>query len=589
MKGLAEKIRGSFCSIRRRLLLYMVVCMCLTLIIVLPVVSVMTDRALRRLNDSIAGLEMDHLSNSIVQMLDEAERMMDITMSNCAKLADRGKLSAAEQTKIINDLVKELRTRMKYMPCIDSVWVPVRGDLLMGFTRTNTRMFLQPELMLSGNAERAVHQASSRFGVVGDAYFSDFPLYDNRVTEERQLLLCCKNGVYRSRSVTCVIALNEAEVCGLYEALCRQGVKEYLIVDSGGVVLSSTDKERIGSRYALSEKLSLEEPGEAQLDGRLVTWRPTGGGMVLVSETLVSVYRRELLTIVGCMAVAFLCGDVTVTLLYCVWVDRTLSPVTELSRSMQRAGRGDYDGFVEARGGAEIELLIDSHNEMLRRLKHLTERQEQAARELRESELRHLRNQINPHFLYNSLNTIKCLAELEGNSRISECALALGNMLVPLYRNDSSVWPLREELDNVQNYLKIMNIRYNGRISSRFEVPESLLETNILRLVLQPIVENSIRHGFTLRDYSGCITISGFEREGVLYLCVEDDGDGMSVEEIRRRNDMLREGSGGGGVGMMNVSRRISLKYGEEYGITLLPGRERGLRVMLVLPVYYDG
>jgi len=588
MSRLINGIKRLFFGIKGKLLLYMIVFMSLTLVIVLAVSSLMIDRTMNDLNDSIAALEMDHISSSLTEIFSASERAMSALMSYrevAYDLIRPENASASERTKRIKELSEDIYTHHTALSCMDSAYIVPQDCTAFGMARSNRRMFVQPEFVLSGNAEKIIGQLSLGRQYIGGLRFSDFPLYNRYSSEDYPLLVLCVKGLYHNTPMLYTVNLKESEICETFERLSREDLRQYFLIDSDGMVVSSINKEELGQKSALTDGLALDRAGSVQTGGRIIMWKPIGDtNLLLVSTTPTGAYKKDMFALVGVIAGTFLISLAAFTLFYYMRIRKELSPMDALIASMRRVGHGDYSGEIGTHGGNEIALMIQNYNLMLDRLQTLTEERENRETALRKSELRALRGQINPHFLYNTLNTMKCLADLDGNEKISECALTLGNMLVPLYKNASPVWTLREELDNVRNYLRIMNIRYSDRITTEFDIPEALLERDVMCFVLQPIVENSIEHGFSSRGYYGHVRLSGFEKDGCLYFSVEDDGVGMDAQEIARRNRQLKEGAATEGVGMMNVNMRITMRYGGEYGLTILPGAEHGLKVMIVLP-----
>ena len=176
------------------------------------------------------------------------------------------------------------------------------------------------------------------------------------------------------------------------------------------------------------------------------------------------------------------------------------------------------------------------------------------------------------------------MADLAGNEDIVRCIVALGGVIAPLYKVNSPTWTLREETKLLRKYLEIMNIRYGNGIILSEDIPDELLEQQVMKFILQPIVENSIMHGFADRAYTGSIILTAKVLEDNLYLTIDDDGMGMTVAEMDRFNASLKSGNETGGVGMMNVSRRIMLRYGVGYGLFLTHSKLGGLCSHIVLP-----
>ena len=212
----------------------------------------------------------------------------------------------------------------------------------------------------------------------------------------------------------------------------------------------------------------------------------------------------------GTVLITFLAGLILLCAFFMLWMNRVLAPLGQLSAGMRRVGEtGAYDQVlpVPSRREDELTQLIRHFNRMLRDLQELTQRQKQTEEEKRRSELRALRNQINPHFLFNTLNNIKWMGLLSGSSQVAECITALGGIIQPMFRTDDPLCSLEEELQSVRLYLQIMNIRYENGIVYEEEVEEGLKARPVLRFILQPIFENAISHGFRERNHHGVICL----------------------------------------------------------------------------------
>ena len=329
----------------------------------------------------------------------------------------------------------------------------------------------------------------------------------------------------------------------------------------------------------------ITESGMIDADGMVTNYKPLEKyGLVIVSSIPTSVYTKDLTVIRNQLVLVFVVGMVISLGFFYYWIEQKLKPIRDLCLGMKIAGQGDYSRKLIVQGVDELAELIENYNTMLNDLQQLTDERRKTESELRERELAVLRNEINPHFLYNTLNTVKCMAELEGNTDVARCIVALGGIIAPLYKKRGPTWMLREELKLVEKYLEIMNIRYGNGIRFTENVPQELLDRQIIKFILQPIIENSITHGFAERAYAGWIMLTVEEKEKNLWITIDDDGSGMTDEELKRFNASLQSDIETGGVGMMNVSRRIALHYGMQYGTLLLHSEYGGLCARMILP-----
>ncbi len=228
--------------------------------------------------------------------------------------------------------------------------------------------------------------------------------------------------------------------------------------------------------------------------------------------------------------------------------------------------------------------------------KEISQEVEDRIRALRQAQFRALQFQIDPHFLYNTLETIKWAAveDMGLGNRTSKMLTKVARLYRQGLENDDVIVTLREELEFLKLYIEIVRIRFGDSIAFHWDIDERLLDCNVIKMCLQPIVENAIHHGLRPKDYRGNITISATYRQRTLCVAVADDGQNVNPAQIRSLNEKLKTGAGfqENHVGLRNVNERIKLIYGRKYGVSIdlsqqepLSGKEHpGLRVMLTFP-----
>ena len=225
----------------------------------------------------------------------------------------------------------------------------------------------------------------------------------------------------------------------------------------------------------------------------------------------------------------------------------------------------------------------------------VSEELEERIRALRQAQFRALQFQIDPHFLYNTLETIKWSAveEMGLGNKVSKMLTKVARLYRLGLENDDVIVTLKEELEFLKLYIEIVRIRFGDSIRFHWDIDEGLQDCNIIKMCLQPIVENAIQHGLRPKNYLGNITISARCREDCLYVCVENDGEDMSQEEMDTLNETLKTGSGfeESKVGLRNVNERIKLVYGREYGVSVSaqrvgtdPEEQAKVQVVLTFP-----
>ncbi|MEK8213309.1 MULTISPECIES: cache domain-containing sensor histidine kinase [unclassified Paenibacillus] len=276
-------------------------------------------------------------------------------------------------------------------------------------------------------------------------------------------------------------------------------------------------------------------------------------------------------------------------------------PIGQLASFMSKAQSGDLTIRYWGNRSDEIGLLGRSFNSMLAQISRLLSLTELQARQKREAELRSLQAHIKPHFLYNTLDTIHWMARSKGAEDIAEVVQSLSKLFRLGLSKGSDIVPLSDELEHIISYLKIQQVRYSSKLTYSIEVEPQLRELYVLKLLLQPMVENAIYHGIKERRGPGQLTISVVEREGDLYLTVTDDGAGIPEAQLSILNDRLEAvgssssdtaeaeqplpGSTGSGYGILNVQARIRLTYGQPYGLRIDSRQGEGTAATIRHPV----
>ncbi|MDY3917877.1 MAG: sensor histidine kinase [Candidatus Limivivens sp.] len=261
-----------------------------------------------------------------------------------------------------------------------------------------------------------------------------------------------------------------------------------------------------------------------------------------------------------------------------------LTPVHRVVEGMGQVQEGNLDVHIDPAGQSEIRKMIHSFNQMVRTLKVSIEEKETAQEKKHEAEIKALQSQINPHFLVNTLNSIRFMAQVSKFEGIRKMAEALIRIVSCSFRSNISFYSLGEELEVLDSYLYLMKIRYSDGFETEYEIQPETLECRVPRLLLQPLVENSIVHGFTGEEM-GLLKISAARKENMLILSVWDNGQGMTEEEIRQIfQGKERKQNDNTSIGLENVISRLKLNFGEACTVQIDSEPERYTRITLGLP-----
>jgi two-component system sensor histidine kinase YesM len=273
------------------------------------------------------------------------------------------------------------------------------------------------------------------------------------------------------------------------------------------------------------------------------------------------------------------------------------NPIKELEktvRDIERGGLGldvSLKASIEARGSTEVRTLGLALNNMLVRIQRLMDEIVNEHEQKRKTELDALQAQINPHFLYNALDSIVWVIEEGEYSDAIALITALSKFFRISISKGKTIISVGDELEHARNYLKIQSIRFKDRFRYVINADESVKSFATIKLIVQPIIENSINHGMEYMDGDGLITVDAYVRAGDLYISVADNGIGMTDDVVGK---LLQAPSGnpkrgGSGIGLYNVQERIRLYFGAQYGLSIKSVPDEGTFVMIHLPAcVYD-
>ena len=305
-------------------------------------------------------------------------------------------------------------------------------------------------------------------------------------------------------------------------------------------------------------------------------WRLVG---VAYMDEMMSV-RPEMFRLMATLSISGLLLAAAFAVLLARWIAR---PIIRLERVMQGVEGGEMEVSIRPTSFSEINSLSNAFLHMIRRIKELMSQivVEQEAKRLHE--LNALQAQINPHFLYNTLDSIVWMLEVNQNPEAIRMVTALARLFRISISRGRNLITVAEELEHVCNYLIIQSMRFKDRFDYNVEADDSVLSLLTVKLILQPMVENAIVHGLAqFAVDKGMIGVFAYIEDGMLVLRVEDNGSGMTEEQI---GDITRRSPGKSGIGVRNVDERIQLTFGKQYGISISSELDEGTVVTIRLPI----
>lgn len=389
-----------------------------------------------------------------------------------------------------------------------------------------------------------------------------------------------------------MIDLDEVMLEQAYSSIQDDESVEVFICDNDGRIISHSNKNKIGESIInnpYASQVLANDRGQVQYQAgidRLAIYSTIDNSGWKIIKTISTDYlyneinRIERYLIIGGLLYGFL-----IILFMIFFSIRYTEPMFKMMGVIKRVEQGDLSARTTVKSNDEIGQLGHSLNRMIGEMQSLIDRLVKEEQEKKEVELEALHAQINPHFLYNTLNTIKWMAKIQGNKSVSKAITALIKLLRISTNLGREMISLREELDYVKNYLVIQKLRFNEAITVDYFIEESCLDITVPKLILQPIVENSIIYGMEDEGSDLNIEIRSYKDGDKLIIEISDDGPGIEqeileniLEPASNRNRFTR-------VGLNNVNQRIKLYCGNEYGLEIETELGMGTTVIITLPI----
>lgn len=371
---------------------------------------------------------------------------------------------------------------------------------------------------------------------------------------------------------------------------------EVYLVDNIGTVVSSPTKEMIGKSVA--EEIYMPR-----------VWKGTKGQEIIEKGGRKWIVNYDTVHLSGWKIVQMVPYDTVfkeifeirqtniliVIIIFVVFSIITLSisygisnPLKLLKKKMQELEENDFYSAISITGPQEISSLIETYNKMVREIRGLLLRLKEEYQQKEDMRFRALQAQINPHFILNTLNNIKWMAYIRNDSEVGDMLSNLGGILEGSIGRGGSLIPLRQELDYIENYIGLMKMRFLEKLSFEMDIPEELMDQEVIKIMLQPIIENCLVHGIEPMNGMGRIVLKARYEDERFILDVWDNGVGIPSKRLDEIQIRIAAGSAEPPperIGVKNVHDRLRLQYGEEFGIRISSGPDEGTTVQYLLPI----
>lgn len=363
----------------------------------------------------------------------------------------------------------------------------------------------------------------------------------------------------------------------------------YIIAPDGGVIYGEENYDLLNEYKTKADNL-LDGIYPVDKEQRLLSVK-TGGytgwkiiGVWQLDKVIINYGEIRNFLVLSILAVLVMCilGTFYIS-------NRLSSPLYKLQKSMKLVEQGNFDIRIEEGGEYVVRELSKTFNKMVQRIRELMDEIVKEQDDKRKKELDVLQSQINPHFLYNTLDSIIWLVEDERISEATQMITALSRFFRIGISSGRTVITVREELEHVRNYLAIQKIRYKNKFDFKIEADPKALEAKTIKLILQPLIENALYHGIEYIQHKGEILIEAYVEDNNLIYKIHDNGVGMTEETKNRIFDAdYKVTTKGSGVGVKNVNQRIQLYYGPDYGMRIESELEEGTTVYIKMPLCYE-
>jgi len=277
-----------------------------------------------------------------------------------------------------------------------------------------------------------------------------------------------------------------------------------------------------------------------------------------------------------------------ISILLCLLVSYLLgknfsTPISKIRETMDKAKKGNLEARTEITRSDEIGDIAIGLDGMIQDLDTLFKENLEKQNSLRQAKLKNLQQQINPHFLYNTLDSVKYLAKLGKTEEVQQVVKRLGLLMRHSINNEDSEESVKEAMSIIIAYLELQQLCYPDKFTYKLDIQDEILSYRIPRLIIQPIVENAIIHGIAPKIDQGNLVVQGYQKDGELVFVIKDDGVGM--EEIKRQTIVTNSGMDCDSIALGNIQKRIKLYYGKQYGLEIQSAKEKGTTVTLRIPL----
>lgn len=551
-------------------------------LIVLSVSTVSSVTSMKRKSIELLQANNDTMSENFVTSLEQYKALaiaivMDDTVQNYLKC--RNKRDAA-YTSYANNAVNTMTSCQNMYPDLNFIGIVSY--------QMDDYLYKGTEAIASSEFQQVYAQDYQQSQTVQDSTirirFSNRYYKGNRYTLTVYFPIYDLNTIMMERGLLCLNFTNPV----LDQILESDGENSRYtsVIQTDGSIMASYDKESIGQKVSYQEKLTGRE-GEFSWKGRLYIYQQVSGWDYYIVSSIenMELYAPSIRTIIIMTAILFFMVLVSFFVVKNI-IRRVYRPLDQTVQKMDQVAAGSLDTRLNVESmGEDFQKLATGFNSMMEEILVLMDQVKMEQHQIEQIRFNSLQSQIQPHFLYNTLECIHWQAMADGNKEVSTLVMALAKYYRICLSKGHDVIPLELEIEHIKNYLIIQNMRYDNIIGSELQIEDGCRDTMIPKLTLQPLVENSIYHGIKVKEgRKGSVFLKAVREGDHVRITLADTGSGMSQAQIDTMNQQLSEYDESFGYGVRNVNKRIELLYGKNYGLYYLRNEFGGVTVEIQLP-----
>ena len=598
-----KKISNIFHSLRMQLILYyMVVSLVILSVGAYISYSYILDM-LKKNNEKYLLQQFSQAEYNIQNLLKDVDKLSKIFLldDNIQQfLQDNYNISEFDNITIQKSIVENIGQFISNYDYLNSIFIFNDNKTGIGASERSTSIIRKDngksdyfESKIYKKVKAAYPKAILEGGISQDFYNNYQPLGKTFLISVARVV----KSTYEPRSSgILVFNINEKNISSIYANSTRSTDGSMFIVDENGKIISSSDNNNIGKVYNMFSAIDMKkvygsftaDKSSTLIQG--VYYKMKDINLYLVEEIPLQYFTKDIIVLKRVIAIVLIVSFFAISIVTIFWLRKLTRPLNIIAAKMREVSRGSLGLTFSRIPKNEFGIVIKRFNEMSLSIVDLIKKNDEIQEQKRKLEIETLQSQINPHFLYNTLNMIKWMAAGMKAKNIVDCVIALGNMLKPLFKSSEPMCSVKEEMEYIENYLKIINWRFNNNVDFTFNIEECFLVYKIPRFIIQPIIENSITHGIDKQGNKIHINIDIYSDGNTLQLIVFDTGTGIEAQKIKEINNILQNSENGkwsnfkGSIGLSNVNRRIRLNFGTNYGVTIQNTMGRCTRVIVKIP-----